>query len=44
MIVGSDLTNSDTVMNNTFWLGVYPGLNDEMIDYVFESTKEFISR
>lgn len=44
MIVGSDLTNSDIVMNNTFWLGVYPGLNDEMIDYVFESTKEFISR
>ena len=37
------LTKSEHIMNNTFWLGVYPGLNEEMLSYVFETTKEFIS-
>lgn len=37
------LTKSEHIMNNTFWLGVYPGLNEEMLSYVFDSTKEFIS-
>jgi CDP-6-deoxy-D-xylo-4-hexulose-3-dehydrase len=31
------LPNSDYVMNNVFWVGVYPGLTDEMIDYVLDS-------
>jgi dTDP-4-dehydro-2,6-dideoxy-D-glucose 3-dehydratase len=39
-IVG-DLTNADIVMENTFWVGVYPGLTAEMIDYVGESVREF---
>ena len=30
-IVG-DLTNTDRIMNDTFWIGVYPGMNDQMID------------
>jgi CDP-6-deoxy-D-xylo-4-hexulose-3-dehydrase len=29
-----DLPNSDFVMNNVFWIGVYPGLDRERIDYV----------
>lgn len=29
-----DLTNTDTIMNNSFWVGVYPGMTDEMIDYI----------
>jgi CDP-6-deoxy-D-xylo-4-hexulose-3-dehydrase len=29
-----DLPNSDFVMNQSFWVGVYPGLSDAMIDYV----------
>lgn len=29
-----ELTTTDFVMNNTFWIGVYPGMNDEMIDYM----------
>jgi CDP-6-deoxy-D-xylo-4-hexulose-3-dehydrase len=29
-----DLNNSDFVMNQVFWIGVYPGLNREKIDYI----------
>lgn len=29
-----DLKNTDYVMNNVFWIGVYPGLSEEMVDYV----------
>ncbi len=39
-----ELNNSDIVMNNSFWLGVYPGLSTEMLDFVIKSTKEFISQ
>lgn len=31
-VVG-DLTNTDRVMRDSFWIGVYPGMTDEMIDY-----------
>lgn len=39
-IVG-DLSNSDFVMKNTLWLGVYPGLTIEMLNYVVDSVHEF---
>lgn len=42
-IVG-DLKNSDTVMNQTFWIGVYPGLTTPMLDYVIESIGEFVDK
>ena len=32
-VVG-DLAVTDTVMTSTFWVGVYPGMTDEMIDYI----------
>ena len=32
-VVGG-LDNTDYIMNNTFWVGVYPGMTDEMIDYM----------
>jgi CDP-6-deoxy-D-xylo-4-hexulose-3-dehydrase len=35
-VVG-DLTNTDFVMNNVFWVGVYPGLTLAMIDYMAET-------
>lgn len=37
-----DLSNSDFVTEHTFWTGVYPGLTDEMIDYVVASVREFV--
>jgi len=29
------------VMNNTFWIGVYPGLNEEMLSFVVEKIEAF---
>lgn len=40
-VVG-DLTNTDRIMNETFWVGVYPGMTDEMIDYMAKTIKEAI--
>ena len=37
-----DLANTDRIMNDTFWVGVYPGLTDEMIDYILRKFDEFI--
>jgi CDP-4-dehydro-6-deoxyglucose reductase, E1 len=34
------LTNTDFVMTNTFWIGVYPGLTEAMIDYVIDVLHE----
>jgi len=39
--IGS-LTNSDLIMTNTFWLGVYPGLTEQMLEYVCEVILEYI--
>lgn len=40
--VSGDLTNTDFVMNNTFWIGVYPGMTDAMIDYMAEVIDEAV--
>jgi CDP-6-deoxy-D-xylo-4-hexulose-3-dehydrase len=32
-----ELPNTDYVMNNVFWIGVYPGLTENMIDYIIDS-------
>jgi CDP-6-deoxy-D-xylo-4-hexulose-3-dehydrase len=39
--VSGGLKNTDFIMTNTFWLGVYPGLTSEMIDYMIKTLKEF---
>ncbi len=38
-VVG-ELTNTDRIMRDTFWVGVYPGMSDEMIDYMAQVIKE----
>ena len=36
------LTNANIITDNTFWLGVYPGLTDEMVDFMIATVAEFI--
>lgn len=36
-----DLKNTDFIMNNTFWIGVWPGIDDEQIDYIIKQFAEF---
>jgi CDP-6-deoxy-D-xylo-4-hexulose-3-dehydrase len=38
------LTNSDFVMNQVFWVGVYPGLTKTMIDYLLDSIKNYVNK
>lgn len=38
--VAGNLTNTDRIMQDTFWVGVYPGMTGEMIDYMAESIRE----
>jgi len=40
--ISGDLSNTDIVMNQTFWIGVYPGLSTEMLDYVVEKIETFL--
>jgi CDP-4-dehydro-6-deoxyglucose reductase, E1 len=39
--VSGELTNTDIVMNQTFWIGVFPGLTTEHLDYVVQNLEEF---
>jgi CDP-6-deoxy-D-xylo-4-hexulose-3-dehydrase len=40
--ISGTLTNTDIVMNNSFWVGVYPGLNKKMLDYICLKIKTFL--
>ena len=42
-IVG-DLKNTDYIMENTFWVGVYPGMTDEMIDYMAKTISDAVNQ
>lgn len=42
-IVG-DLKNTDRIMNDTFWVGVYPGMTDDMIDYMAQTIREAVEQ
>lgn len=37
-----DLVNTDVVMNQSFWVGVYPGLNNLMLDHIVDQVTTFI--
>lgn len=41
-VVGN-LEVTDFIMNNTLWIGVYPGMTREMLDYMISTIKEFVS-
>ncbi|MBI5920066.1 MAG: lipopolysaccharide biosynthesis protein RfbH [Betaproteobacteria bacterium] len=40
--ISGELSNTDLIMNNTFWIGVYPGLSEEMLDYTAEKIETFL--
>ena len=42
-VVGN-LKNSDFIVNNTFWVGVYPGMTEKMIDYMAQIIKEAVNK
>lgn len=42
--VVDSLENTEFIMNNTFWVGVYPGMTDKMIDYMAQVIKEAVKR
>ena len=39
--VSGELTNTDRIMNNSFWIGVYPGMSKEKLDYMIGTIREF---
>jgi CDP-4-dehydro-6-deoxyglucose reductase, E1 len=39
--VHGDLTNTDFIMKNTFWIGLYPGLSTEHLQYLVLKMKNF---
>ena len=41
--IAGDLSNSDVVMNQSFWIGCYPGLSERMIEYVLEEFGRFFA-
>ena len=42
--VADNLTNTDRMMNQTFWIGVYPALSDVHFDYIIEKFEEFFKK
>jgi CDP-6-deoxy-D-xylo-4-hexulose-3-dehydrase len=40
--VSGDLTNTDNVMNNTFWIGVQPALTQEMLEFVVQKIEAYL--
>jgi len=42
--VAGGLKNTDLIMNNTFWIGVYPGITEKMAVYITGKIKQFLKR
>lgn len=40
--VSGELSNTDYIMNNAFWIGVYPGMTDEKLDIMIQKIKEAV--
>jgi CDP-6-deoxy-D-xylo-4-hexulose-3-dehydrase len=41
-VIGN-LENTDKILNKSFWVGVYPGMTDETIDYVAKTIMEAVT-
>ena len=42
--IHNNLNNSDIIMEKTFWIGVYPGLTPEHLNYVYDIFKSYFSK
>ena len=42
--IHKDLTNTDFIMNNTFWVGLFPGLTNKHLEYMIEKIKFFFKK
>ena len=42
--IASSLEKTDLIMNNSFWIGVYPGITKDMLEYVVTKFKEFFKK
>jgi CDP-6-deoxy-D-xylo-4-hexulose-3-dehydrase len=40
--IAGELVNTDRIMNDSFWVGVYPGMTDGKLDYIIETIKEAV--
>lgn len=40
--ISGDLTNTDNVMNNTFWIGVQPALTREMLEFAVQKIETYL--
>lgn len=41
--ISSELKNTDKIMNDSFWIGLYPDMGEEKLQYMVESIKSFLS-
>ncbi|MEQ8171303.1 MAG: DegT/DnrJ/EryC1/StrS family aminotransferase, partial [Candidatus Eremiobacterota bacterium] len=39
--IAGDLAITDKIMKDTFWLGVYPGMTEEMIDFIIKTINKY---
>ena len=42
MYVQKVFSNTEIIMHRTFWVGVYPGMNEGMIDFMIDKIREFV--
>lgn len=42
--VAGSLMNTDTIMNNSLWIGLYPGMGRDKLDYMIEAIREFCGK
>lgn len=42
--IAAPLVNTDTIMNSSLWIGLYPGMGDEKLDYMVKTIREFCGR
>ena len=41
--VSGTLKETDYIMNNSFWIGVYPGMSKEKLDFMIKNIRDFVS-